>query len=106
MPLVFDKPTVASLVEHLESEKTEFPRSRAVKKFRDYGTRTPLFCVPGVGGHTLRNIILPNYLDQNRPFYVFQAPGFEGDEYIETIEGLAAYYIEAMREVQARGPYR
>jgi thioesterase domain-containing protein len=52
---------------------------------------------------------LAQQLGRERPFYGLQAPSLsevgEGEDNYTTIEGRAAAYLEALRAVQAAGPY-
>ena len=49
---------------------------------------------------------LARLLGPEQPFYGLQARGWEGDQEPHTrIEDMAAYYAEAIRRQQARGPY-
>jgi amino acid adenylation domain-containing protein len=71
------------------------------------GSRRPFFCVHPVSGNVLPYLELARALGPDQPFHAFQAPGLEGEQApLETVEALAARYVEALREVQPSGPYR
>nr|WP_255217199.1 non-ribosomal peptide synthetase [Myxococcus sp. AM010] len=71
------------------------------------GSRRPVFCVHPVSGNVLPYLELARCLGPDQPFYAFQAPGLEGERApLGTVEAMAATYVEAMRGVQASGPYR
>ncbi|MFP2960203.1 amino acid adenylation domain-containing protein [Myxococcus sp. 1LA] len=71
------------------------------------GTQRPVFCVHPVSGNVLPYLELSRRLGPDQPFYAFQAPGLEGEQSpLETVEAMAARYVEALREVQPSGPYR
>jgi amino acid adenylation domain-containing protein len=78
-----------------------------VVQLRAGGPGAPLFCVHGGGGHLLEIRRLALALGGDHRVYGLQAPGLETDrEPLATIESLAATYLEAIRAVQRRGPYR
>jgi thioesterase domain-containing protein/aryl carrier-like protein len=69
--------------------------------------RRPLFCVHGAGGNVLNFKVISDRLGQDQPFYGLQAQGVDGRlAPLETIEEMAAQYVEAVRTVEAHGPYR
>ncbi|WP_281276584.1 thioesterase domain-containing protein [Tengunoibacter tsumagoiensis] len=70
------------------------------------GKRPPFFCVHPVGGAVLCYAELAQRLGSDQPFYGLQAIGlFSDHDPHQSIEEMAAYYIEAMRAVQPQGPY-
>lgn len=70
------------------------------------GAGRPLFCVHPAGGGVLCYSGLARRLAGGQPFYAFQAAPPAGlSSGGGEIERLAADYIEAMRGVQAEGPY-
>ncbi|HZW34326.1 MAG TPA: amino acid adenylation domain-containing protein, partial [Isosphaeraceae bacterium] len=70
------------------------------------GASRPFFCVHPAGGIAYCFLELAQSLGADRPFYAFQAPGLEGDaEPFDSLERMAAHYIDAMRTVQPAGPY-
>ncbi|MBZ4423289.1 non-ribosomal peptide synthetase, partial [Myxococcus sp. RHSTA-1-4] len=71
------------------------------------GSRRPFFCVHPVSGNVLPYLELARALGPEQPFYAFQSPGIEGERApLETVEALAARYVEELRTVQPSGPYR
>jgi hypothetical protein len=69
-------------------------------------SRTPLFCVGGLGGTVAYLLSLANALGPARPFIAFQAPGIDGaEEPLGSVEEMARRYIEEMRAIQPAGPY-
>ncbi|AEI67145.1 non-ribosomal peptide synthetase [Corallococcus macrosporus] len=71
------------------------------------GAQPPVFCVHPVSGNVLPYLELARRLGPDQPFYAFQSPGLEGEQApLETVEAMAATYLEALRGVQASGPYR
>ncbi len=68
------------------------------------GSRPPFFSVHDGYGSPMFYGQLARCLGDDQPFYSFQPHWPKGTPYT-TIESMAASYVEAMREVQARGPY-
>jgi len=70
------------------------------------GSGTPLFCIPGAGGHVLYFQKLAFHLGKNRPIYGLQPPGLDGEtKPFDKIEDLAAHYVETIKNVQKNAPY-
>ncbi|MEX0582113.1 MAG: SDR family NAD(P)-dependent oxidoreductase, partial [Sneathiella sp.] len=66
----------------------------------------PLYLVHGAGGNVLNFRSLSGYLDAKLPFYALRALGSDGGTEIhETIEEMAARYVEAVLKHQPEGPY-
>jgi amino acid adenylation domain-containing protein len=74
---------------------------------RTEGNARPLFLIhPGLGEVGYVRKLVP-WIDANIPVYGLSASGFlPGEAPASTIEEMARVYIEALREVQANGPYR
>jgi acyl transferase domain-containing protein/thioesterase domain-containing protein len=69
--------------------------------------KRPLFCVHGAGGNVLNFKIISDRLGADQPFYGLQAQGVDGRlQPLATIEAMAAQYVEAIRSIDANGPYR
>jgi thioesterase domain-containing protein/acyl carrier protein len=67
----------------------------------------PLFCVHGAGGNVLNFKVISDRLGPEQPFYGLQAQGVDGRlAPLASIEEMAAQYVEAIRTVEANGPYR
>lgn len=70
------------------------------------GSQPPVFIIHGGLGFIF---FKPEFLDevgQDRPVYLFQAPGLDGRAApLGRIEELASLYVESLRRVQPAGPY-
>jgi thioesterase domain-containing protein len=89
--------------------REEAPPAPAVTplvKLQTAGTRPPIFLVHAAGGLVHDFVNLAQRLDPGQPFYALQSPGLEGGEHFDTVPEMAARYLEAVRSVQPRGPYR
>jgi thioesterase domain-containing protein/acyl carrier protein len=106
LAMLFNHQTVAELARHLE--QSDSPQEwRTLIPIQPDGTRPPFFCVHGFGGGVLGYADLARLLGPDQPFYGLQAAGLDGDEAPDlTVAAMAARYIDAMRSVQPRGPYR
>ena len=102
---LFQGGTVEKLAELLRSE-TAADTWNSLVPVRRSGTRTAVFCAAGAGGNVVYFHALAQALDAERPFYALQPPGLDGvTAPLGTIAGLAQHYIDAIRQVQDRGPY-
>jgi amino acid adenylation domain-containing protein len=71
------------------------------------GTARPLFLVHAGGGHVACYAGLSAQLAPDQPLYAFQAQGLDdGLPPLAGVDAMAGYYIEGLRRVQPRGPYR
>ncbi|HEY8049385.1 MAG TPA: alpha/beta fold hydrolase, partial [Ramlibacter sp.] len=67
----------------------------------------PLYCVHGAGGNVLNFKVISDRLGPQQPFYGLQAQGVDGRlQPLKSIEEMARQYVDAIRSVDARGPYR
>ncbi|MDC3954536.1 type I polyketide synthase [Polyangium jinanense] len=82
-------------------------RGGLLVEFVREGTRTPFFMAPPSTGSALVFQSLAKELGPDQPFYGFNAPGVDTAEPpCDRIEVIAARYLEELRKVQPRGPYR
>jgi thioesterase domain-containing protein/acyl carrier protein len=70
------------------------------------GARPPIFLVHAAGGLVHNFVDLAQRLDPDQPFYALQSPALVGGEHFASVPSMAAHYLEAVRSVQPRGPYR
>jgi FkbH-like protein len=83
-------------------------RSPSIHALREGGSKRPLFLMrPATrSGGALSYVALARQIDAERPVYVLQnRPLLDGTEPYDGIEQMAAEYLDAVRSVQARGPY-
>ena len=70
------------------------------------GSKTPLFMVHGAGLNILNFAHVINHFDDDQPVYGFQGIGPNGyDNWFESIEDMAACYIESILKTNPKGPY-
>ncbi len=70
------------------------------------GSRRPIFMVHPPGGIVICYRELARRLDPEQPLIAIRARGLHGQETMpQSLEAMAADYLEAVREVQPHGPY-
>jgi amino acid adenylation domain-containing protein len=71
------------------------------------GSKTPFFCVHGVGGNVLGFRDLARHLEPDQPFYALQPQGLDGKRPCLTrVPEMAERYIREIKRIQPQGPYR
>jgi amino acid adenylation domain-containing protein/non-ribosomal peptide synthase protein (TIGR01720 family) len=96
--------TVEKLADVLRQDVESRPWSPLVV-LQQGGRRPPLFCVHPLGGEVLCYRDLAAYLGPDQPFYALQSRVWEELSPHESVEEMAACYLEAIRTVQPAGPY-
>jgi len=95
--------TIAALAAVLE--QPALPRFPPLVKLKAGTGGTPVFIAHGLDGRA-RFLKLANHIGTEHSMYGFQARGVDGlEEPFEQIEDMAAYYLEAVDELQPVGPY-
>lgn len=101
---IYDAPTIAEQAALLESDST--PKFSPLVLLKPGDGRTPLFVVHGIGGTVMELSTLGKQIQSDSPIYAVQARGLDGAEPpFDTIEDMAAFYLDAIREEQSMGPY-
>lgn len=77
----------------------------ALVPIKPAGSRPAIFAVSGYGGDPFYFVRFSRHLDPEQPLFGVQPPGLDGSEPLRTMEALARYQIEQIRQYQARGPY-
>lgn len=69
------------------------------------GNKKPLFLIHPIGGTIFCYLPLKNYI-KDRPIYGIEDPGINTDAVeFNSLEELASYYIEGIKQIQPQGPY-
>lgn len=103
--LLLTAPTIAEIATSLRDADGDAAWSPLVM-VRAGADRQPLFVIHGAGGDVMFAALMASHLDQARPVYGLRPSVLSGRPLREqTVEGLAATYLSAMRTVQPRGPY-
>jgi thioesterase domain-containing protein/acyl carrier protein len=104
LAILLERPSVGQLAEAITSE-TQSPW-RCLLPLRPEGERPPLFCVHAGGDHALYYRHLAKRLPAAQPVYGLQSPGLDGEQLpLNTIEEIAACYVDEILAVQPCGPY-
>jgi amino acid adenylation domain-containing protein len=70
------------------------------------GSNSPLFFVHASGGSAFNYLEIATFMGTERPFYAIQPRGIEpGESFHDSIEEMAADYVDAVRRTQSKGPY-
>lgn len=101
--------TITDLARIIEPEsvRTQKQLPPCIVKFREGSAEVaPIFLVHPIAGTTRNYINLPNCLASDQPLYAIQHPKWTNEPgNFRTVEDLATYYLEAVRQVQPQGPY-
>ena len=98
-------PTIADLADVLRAENWN-PSWASLIPLRPGGSKPPLFLMHSHGGNILEYYPLAKQLDPDQPVYAFQARGLDGSIVKnQSLEQIAASYIEELRRFQPEGPY-
>jgi thioesterase domain-containing protein/acyl carrier protein len=102
--MIYHVPTIAEQAAMLDQPEATvvFPLVRLKAGLDD----APVFVAPGLGGGPAEFFQLVKFIETPRAMYGLQPQGFDGSEPpADTIEEMAAGYLQAIRSVQPHGPY-
>ncbi|MEU4142314.1 amino acid adenylation domain-containing protein [Streptomyces parvulus] len=109
---LFEAPTPAGLADALAAREAQSGADRpgadlaCLLPLRVNGTLPPLFCVHPAGGLAWSYAGLLQHV-ADRPVYGLQTPNLDGTRHFpDSIESMAAQYVDQLRTVQPHGPYR
>ncbi len=101
-------PQLSSALHSWENAPTDqvVPRHPLLAPLKTTGTRRPIFMIHPPGGIVVCYRELAQRLDGNQPLFAIRARGLHGSEALpDTLQSMAADYLQAVREVQPQGPY-
>ena len=109
MNTLFEKPTPAGLAEAVEEiRRTGLQMPPILVPIQPKGSKPPFFCVHPIGGGVYGLVDLGRRMLPDQPFYAVQAMGLahygESEDH-QTLQQMAAEYVEAIRFVSPQGPY-
>jgi len=103
---LYSSPTIeqlAALLRHPQHARVWEP----MVLLNGQGARTPLFFVPGLGGHAFDLRALAHKLGEGQPMYVLHPQGLDPAQTpLTRIEEMAAAFLKHVRAVQSCGPYQ
>ena len=101
---LFKHSTIEEFAKLLNTEREIY--SDCLVPLKPNGQKAPIFIVHGAGLNVLNFVNLSKYFDEDQPVYGIQGIGPKGyDEWFESIEDMAAHYIEAIIKINPKGPY-
>lgn len=100
---LFQAPTIQQLAQVIRRSPT--PQS-ALIPLRSTGSKLPYFFVAPAGASALSLQEFVSHLDRERPIYILQDPALEAAATpYHSVEELAAFYLQAIRQYQRSGTY-
>ncbi|GGA32421.1 non-ribosomal peptide synthetase [Okeania sp. KiyG1] len=101
--VLFEAPTLEQLAAKISTGGVS---TGAYVTLVNEGTKPPLFCVSGTGGHVFRLRPFAVHLETDQPVYGLHFPGIDSHEQpCESVEDVAIDMIEKIRSKQPYGPY-
>jgi acetoacetyl-CoA synthetase len=106
LPITFihDAPTIARMMLRLEAR--DRPEFSNLVQITEGGNGPPLFLIHGLGGDVSEIFMLSRKIRHDGPIYVIRARGLDGESApLDSVEAMAASYLQEIRCIQPRGPY-
>ena len=101
---IYQAPTIAALAALLERPAT--PRLPPLVLLKAGTVEPPVFIAHGLGGSVMEFFQLVRHIRSRHSIYGMQAKGVDGvDKPLDRIEDMAQFYLDAIRQIQPRGPY-
>ncbi|MBS1973319.1 MAG: amino acid adenylation domain-containing protein, partial [Bacteroidetes bacterium] len=101
---LFEAPTIRKLSLLLLPDK-KFVSWKTLVPIKPEGTKPPLYIVHGSGLTVMIFNSLATGLSPDQPVYGLQAQGLNGEELLDTIEEIAAFYVSEILNQNPNGPY-
>jgi amino acid adenylation domain-containing protein len=102
---IFQASTIESMADVLRRDEWT-PSWSSLVPIQPLGEKRPLFLVHGAEGNVLLYRQVANYLGRDQPTYGLQSKGLSGDGiFHNTIQEMAAQYVQDVATVQPHGPY-
>jgi acetoacetyl-CoA synthetase len=102
--LIYEAPTVATLAALLQ--QLEPPRLPPLLRMKAGTEDPPIFIAHGLGDTVFGLFHLVREMESSRPIYGMQARGIDGvGEPFTSIDAMAGFHLDAIRELQPHGPY-
>ncbi|GGS36157.1 non-ribosomal peptide synthetase [Actinokineospora fastidiosa] len=104
---VFEGPTVATLVDRLDTDARTGDALDVLLPLRPYGDKPAVFCVHPAGGLAWCYAGLIKHIEGGHPVYGLQAVGLDDDSapLPASLDEAAEHYLRVIRDVQPHGPY-
>lgn len=103
---LFRARTLEQLACEIENYEDASQHWSSLVAIQPRGDKRPFFCVHAAGGNVLLYGELARTLGTDQPFYGLQCQGLDGkQDYLTSIEEMAAHYLREVRSLQPAGPY-
>ncbi len=105
LAILFENSTIQKLA--LQLDKNEYQKKwNSLIPIKGYGNKTPLYFIHGGGMNIIVFKSLVNEIDNEQPLYGLQPQGLNPEvEPLESIESIAAGYVEEIIAANPNGPY-
>ncbi|MGA8022816.1 MAG: alpha/beta fold hydrolase [Candidatus Acidiferrales bacterium] len=101
---IYCAPTISALAAVLDEPTA--PRFPPLLQLKAGTNEPPIFLAHGLAGTAMDFYQLVKHVQTQRPIYGMQAKGTDGvEEPFESVEDLAQYHLDAIKEIQPHGPY-
>jgi thioesterase domain-containing protein/acyl carrier protein len=101
---IYHAPTIAAQAELLKQALA--PRLPSLVQLRPGEEGCPVFAAHGLGGSAMEFFQVVKHMETPQAIYGMQARGTDGtEEPLDRIEDMARFHLDAIREMQPRGPY-
>ena len=102
--VIYSAPTIEALAGILENPDS--PRIPPLVLLKHGNQEPPIFIAPGLGDTVFDLFHLVERIDCLQPIYGMQARGIDGvDEPQTSVEAMAQFQLEAIKQLQPQGPY-
>ena len=103
--VLLEAPTIRDLALRVDAQsETRLPES--IVPLQPLGSKPVFFCAPPAGRTVMILKDLARSLGSDQPFYGLQPPGMDGTSApLQSVEVMAARYLQDLRSVQPEGPY-
>jgi pimeloyl-ACP methyl ester carboxylesterase len=101
---IYQAPTVLAIADLLEQA---CPPQLSPVVLLKAGISPPIFVAHGLGGNLMEVFELTKHIRSSHSVYGLQAQGLDGvGQPLERVEDMARIFIDPMKQLQPRGPYR
>jgi thioesterase domain-containing protein len=102
--MICQAPTIAALAALVEAPAS--PRRSPLVLLKAGAEKPPVFLTYGIGGSMMDLVQLARCIPTAHPIYGMEAKGMDGvSEPLERVEDMAEFNLDAIRQIQAHGPY-
>lgn len=104
--VLLEHPTIDALAKLFLEDGAEAESWSTIVPLRSKGSKKPVFCLHGGGGHVMFYRPMVSHLSPDQPAFGVQPVGGDGvEKKLETVEEMAEYYIGEIRKTEFNGPY-